>query len=249
MNYCAEIAYNGTDFSGWQRQINAPSIQQEIEQSLSLVLQDTIKIIGCGRTDTGVHARSYFFNFNCDFLVPKNLIFKLNNMLPKSIVFYALWEVNQDFNARFDAIDRTYQYHINSIKNPFLYDLSFYAPQKLDIAAMNEACTYLLGKQDFSSFSKVKTEVNNFYCEISHAAWELNENETVFTITANRFLRNMVRAIVVTMMEVGINKYIPKDIKTIIAAKNRNAAGKSVAAHALFLTSIKYDTTQWKKLT
>jgi tRNA pseudouridine38-40 synthase len=249
LHYCAQIAYDGTDFSGWQRQINAHTIQAEIEDNLSKLLQESITILGCGRTDTGVHAKDYYFNFSAENTLPNNFLFKINHLLPTSIVVKSVYKVAKGFSARFDANGRTYEYHIHMEKDPFQNAYSLFVEKGLDIAKMNEACQYLLGRQDFQSFSKAKTEVNNFFCDITRADWSVETNgQIIFTITANRFLRNMVRAIVGSLLEVGIGKQKPEYIVSVIAAKNRQAAGKSVAAKALFLTTIKYDKSEWQIL-
>lgn len=249
MHYCVQIAYDGTDFSGWQRQLNAHTIQAEIEDGISKLLQQNITILGCGRTDTGVHAKDYYFNFDCSTSLPSNFLYKLNHLLPISIVVKNMYEVSEGFSTRFDAKERTYEYYIHTQKNPFLNAYSLYVGQRLDIEKMNKAGELLLGRQDFQSFSKAKTEVNNFYCEIHEAYWTENQtSQLVFKITANRFLRNMVRAIVGTLIEVGSGKQNPDYIVSVIEAKNRGAAGKSVAAHALFLTNIEYDKSTWQAL-
>jgi len=250
LNYCAEIAYDGTHFSGWQRQINAHTLQEEIENAISKILQEEITVLGCGRTDSGVHARSYFLNFKTNHQeLNDQFIYKLNYLLPTTIVFECLWQVQDDFSARFDAESRSYKYYLHQEMNPFLNAYSLFYGRKLNIAAMNKACTFLLGRQDFKSFSKAKTEVNNFFCQISKAHWEMEGEQLVFTIQANRFLRNMVRAVVGTLLEIGEEKKEPEHVIQVIKDQNRSSAGKSVAAHALFLEEIKYNQSLWQKRT
>lgn len=248
MNYCFQIAYKGTAYSGWQRQKNAFTIQEEIENALSTILQEKVTILGCGRTDTGVHALDYYFNCKVNHELSFSILHKLNHLCSSDIGFKNLWQVPDDFSARFDALERSYIYRINTKKNPLNQDFSLWHSLNLDIKEMNKASEKLLGRQDFECFSKAKTEVNNFFCNITHAQFTQNDDEIVFTITANRFLRNMVRAIVGSLLDIGTGKNNAENIKTIIASKKRNMAGRSVAAKALFLSEIKYDKTQWLKI-
>jgi len=241
MRYLLEIAFKGTRYHGWQIQHNALSVQEVVNEKLSILLGENIETLGCGRTDTGVHATSYFVHFD----VAKKLdeekhIFKLNQILPDDIAAYQLKEVYTEFNARFDATSRTYEYHITHQPNPFITDTAWYQYGSLDLAAMNEAAKLLIGKKDFECFSKVHTQVNNFICDITEAYWKQENEKVIFTITANRFLRNMVRAIVGTLVEVGRGKLQPEDMQRILDSKDRSSAGQSVPAHGLFLTKIIY---------
>lgn len=198
--------------------------------------------MGAGRTDTGVHAKEMYAHF--DFETPLNtesLIHKLNSYLPKDIVIFDIIPVSEDAHARFDATKRTYEYHINSFKDAFSQDGSWYFHQKLDIDAMNEASKLLFNHTDFQCFSKVNTDVNTFDCTIFEAYWIQKNNTLIFTISANRFLRNMVRAIVGTLVYVGLHKITLDDFNEIIKSKNRKKAGFSVPAHGLYLTKIDYD--------
>ena len=203
--------------------------------------------MGAGRTDTGVHAKEMFAHF--DFETPlntQNIVQKLNSYLPKDIVIYAIFSVHDEAHARFDATKRTYEYHINTHKDAFLQDESWYFHQGLDIDLMNEAAKLLFNHVDFQSFSKVNTDVNTFNCTIFEAHWtrgttKQENNKLIFTISANRFLRNMVRAIVGTLVNVGLHKISPNDFNEIIESKNREKAGFSVPAHGLYLTKIDYD--------
>jgi tRNA pseudouridine38-40 synthase len=241
MRYLLEIAFKGTRYHGWQIQHNALSVQEVVNEKLSILLGENIETLGCGRTDTGVHATSYFVHFD----VAKKLdeekhIFKLNQILPDDIAAYQLKEVHTEFNARFDATSRTYEYHITHQPNPFITDTAWYQYGSLDLAAMNEAAKLLIGKKDFECFSKVHTQVNNFICDVTEAYWKQENEKVIFTITANRFLRNMVRAIVGTLVEVGRGKLQPEDMQRILDSKDRSSAGQSVPAHGLFLTKIIY---------
>jgi tRNA pseudouridine38-40 synthase len=241
MRYLLRLAYKGTHYHGWQKQHNAISVQSVLEEKLSLMLGENIETLGCGRTDTGVHAKDFYAHFDTSkTLDPDRMVFKLNQLLPDDIVALELYEVANDFNARFDATSRTYEYWITQKPNPFLTELAWYQYGKPDMIQMNAAAALLIGKKDFQCFSKVHTQVDNFICEITHAQWEYKEDKLVFTITANRFLRNMVRAIVGTLLEVGKGKLSIEDMKQILERKNRCEAGQSVPAHGLFLTRIEY---------
>ena len=242
MRYFFEIAYVGTNYHGWQKQQNAVSIQQVIEEKLALLQSgDKIPITGCGRTDTGVHARQFFFHADVEFSNLKKLTFQLNNMLPFDICILNIIKVEDFAHARFDASRRTYKYYIHTKKNPFIDRFSLYQNKSINIAAMNKACEFFLGDHDFTSFSKLHTDVKTNLCSISSISWTAVDKERiVFEITANRFLRNMVRAIVGTMLEIGTGKSAPESIVDIIDAKDRSLAGFSVAAHALFLEKVSY---------
>ncbi len=248
MNYILEICFNGADFHGFQRQKGAITVQESIEYAINKLLSEPVGIVGCGRTDTGVHASSYFLNFKTEDTIPINFVYKINKMLPFSIAVNAIWLANDDFNARFDAKQRTYQYHVHWKKKPFNNEQSLFLNKVPNWELMNRAAAQLIGNQDFQCFSKVHTEVNNFICELIVANWQVDEDKAVFTITANRFLRNMVRAIVGTLLEIGYEKFPVTHLKDVLESKNRSKAGKSVAAKALFLTDITYDKSGWKLL-
>lgn len=241
--YFVEISYNGSDFFGWQIQPNDISIQETIEQKLTLLNSNQeVKIVGCGRTDTGVHAHHFIFHF--DFVKVDNkdtFIFKLNRMLPDGIAIHTMNAVDTEKHARFSATSRTYRYFIHQKKNPFKAKTSWMFTQNLDLEKMNTACKDLIGKKDFTSLSKLHTDVKTNMCTISKAEWvQPNDSEIYFEITADRFLRNMVRATVGTLLDVGLGK-IPEDgITPILEAMDRCAASTSVPAHGLFLWEIKY---------
>lgn len=241
--YFIELSYNGKDYCGWQRQPHDISVQEVVEENLSKLHSHTsIKVVGCGRTDTGVHA--YHFILHCDLpLIEDNSLFlnKLNKMLPKSIAVHKIFQVEQDKHARFDATSRTYRYFINQEKDPFKSELSWNLRRKLDIDKMNEASKILLGEQDFTSLSKKHTDVKTNICTITKAEWiSESEGNVFFEITANRFLRNMVRATVGTLVDIGLNKLTIDDLKKILQEKDRRAASISAPAHGLFLWRVEY---------
>lgn len=241
MRYFIKLAYNGSLYHGWQIQPNAASVQETLNKALTVLLHSNISLMGAGRTDTGVHAREMYahFDFETVFDIPK-LIHKLNSYLPKDIVIYTIFQVNEEAHCRFDATKRTYEYHIHLFKDAFLHEQSWYVNQSLDIDLMNEAAQLLLNYTDFQCFSKVNTDVNTFDCSIYEAYWKKEDNKLIFTISANRFLRNMVRAIVGTLVNIGLHKINVADFIRIIESKNREKAGFSVPAHGLYLTKIVY---------
>jgi tRNA pseudouridine38-40 synthase len=241
MRYFIKLAYNGTNFHGWQSQPNATSVQETLEKGLSLLLKHKIELVAAGRTDAGVHAKEMFAHFDCEEKIDSTtLVTKLNSFLPKDIVIYAVFAVHDEAHARFDATERTYEYHIHTTKDAFIHDLSWYHYYPLSIEKMNEAAFILKEYTDFECFSKVNTDVFTFNCKIKNAHWQQKGNTLVFTITADRFLRNMVRAIVGTMINIGQGKMEPEQLHEIIASKNRSQAGFSAPAHGLYLTEIKY---------
>jgi tRNA pseudouridine38-40 synthase len=248
MRFFAEIAYEGSDFHGWQKQENAHSVQAEIEAALGPLLKESTTIQGCGRTDTGVHASQYFFHFDGDAKDKMQMVYSLNNILPKSIAVLGLWEVNSDTHARFDAESRSYRYHIHQKKDPFSYQTSWFFQRELDIVAMNEACELLKNHTDFASFCKSKSDNRTNLCDVTSAKWTKDGSKIYFDITANRFLRNMVRAIVGTMLEIGIGKMNLEQFNDVIEAKDRREAGFSVPAHGLFLTQVGYPTEHGKAI-
>ena len=238
------MAYKGAPFYGWQIQPNHPTVQGELERALEILLREPVRLIGAGRTDTGVHALNYTAHFDSlrDDLHDDNLLVnKLNGILPQEIVIHRIFAVPPDRHARFHALSRTYFYKIATKKNPFTVDLSYHYYRHLNLSKMNEASAILLEYKDFTSFSKLHGNAKNNLCNIFHASWTDDGNgEICFVITANRFLRNMVRAIVGTMLEIGLEKIPPDHIRTIITEKNRGAAGMSVPPQGLYLAKIEY---------
>ena len=241
MRFFFEIAYNGKNYSGWQSQLNAVGVQAVVEETLSKMFRAPLKIQGSGRTDTGVHCEQQFFHVDIDNdFEEAGMIQKLNSFLPRDIAIQSIRKVKPDANARHSALDRTYQYRITTKKNPFLEGLAWHYFKTIDVAAMNKAAEMLLGEQDFECFSKVKTDVNHFLCEIKKAEWKGDDDRMEFTITANRFLRGMVRAVVGTLLDVGTGKISMKDFQSIIHSKDRKRAGANVPAYGLYLTKVKY---------
>ncbi len=242
MRYFIKISYKGTDFHGWQIQPNATSIQENIQEGLRTLLGKKTEIIGAGRTDAGVHAGRTFAHFDTDSLLnSKDFAYKLNAILPKTIVVLKVIKVSDTSHARFDAVERSYEYHIQQENNPFLLETTWQIPhRKFDVDKMNKAASILLKHIDFKAFSKSKTDVNNYDCVVTKARWVQKEKKLIFYITANRFLRNMVRAIVGTLLEVGEGKLSIVDFEKVILGKNRNEAGVSVPARGLFLTAVSY---------
>jgi len=242
--YFIYLSFDGTSYHGWQTQPGKATIQSKLEKALSVILQDNIITTGAGRTDTGVHARLFVAHFNSaeeDLAGNSNIIFRLNTYLPADISVSNILSVDNNVSARYDAISRTYRYFISLWKDPFKQKYSWYRYGKMDIDAMNEASAYLMKYDDFTSFSKLHTQVKTNVCKIYEAGWISDNNNLVFTIRANRFLRNMVRSIVGTMVEIGTGKMTPGEIENIILAKDRSVAGISAPAEGLFLENIEYD--------
>lgn len=244
MRYFLELSYNGKAYHGWQNQPNAISVQEVIEKAFSTILKETINIVGAGRTDAGVHASQMYahFDFEGDFK-EEDLTYKLNSFLPKDIVIQTIFKVTDEAHARFDALSRTYHYRVSTLKNVFDYDYSYQMHLPLDVDAMNKACEILFEYKDFQCFSKSNTDVKTYNCDIMEAFWTQNDDELLFIIKANRFLRNMVRAVVGTMINIGLGKLKPEDLHQIIASKDRGKAGFSVPAHGLYLVNIEYPET------
>ncbi|WP_299674083.1 tRNA pseudouridine(38-40) synthase TruA [uncultured Tenacibaculum sp.] len=242
MRYFLELAYHGKNYYGWQVQPDVISVQEKLTKSISTILRKEISIVGAGRTDTGVHASQMYAHFDFDSVLDENFTYKLNAILPNDIVVYRTILVADDAHARFDATSRSYEYKIWLGRNPFVLDTSWQLNYKnIDIEAMNTAAKLLYEYEDFECFSKVKTDVHTFNCEVTNAEWILQGSELTFFISANRFLRNMVRAIVGTLLDVGLGKITVNDFKAVIESKNRSKAGVSVPAKALFLTEVTYD--------
>lgn len=240
MRYFLEFAYNGKNYFGWQKQPKQISVQEVIEKALSTILRKDTELTGAGRTDTGVHAKQMFAHFDCDEILSKDLIHRLNSFLPKDITVYSIHPVNQEAHARFDALERTYDYFVHMGKNPFNFDYTWQIRYELDIDKMNQAAMSLLGRQDFSSFAKLHTDVKTHICEVKFAHWERNDNNLKFTITADRFLRNMVRSVVGTLADVGKHKISLEEFNSIIAQKDRSFASGSAPAQGLYLTRVIY---------
>jgi tRNA pseudouridine38-40 synthase len=244
LRYFIELSYHGAAYHGWQIQPNAISVQEVVEKALSRLLNTTVAIIGAGRTDAGVHASQMYAHFDTEKqFVPKDLTYKLNAFLPADIAIARIFGVQPDAHARFHAIKRSYRYRVSLQKNVFTPQTAYYVKQHLDVAKMNAAAKILLDYKDFQCFSKTNTDVKTYNCDIMAAAWLQTANELHFEITADRFLRNMVRAIVGTMMNVGLGKIEVNALHAIISSKSRSEAGYSVPAHGLYLTEVTYPET------
>lgn len=241
--YFIYLAYNGANYCGWQVQPNGISVQEVIEKALATLLRTPTPIVGAGRTDAGVHARMMTAHFDSETksLDLPLLTKKLNSILPKDIAIYKIVEVKTEAHARFDATSRLYRYYITTEKDPFLHQLKYKVHGEPAIDRMNECANVLFEYEDFTSFSKLHTDVKTNNCTIMLAQWVKEGNDYIFTIKANRFLRNMVRSIVGTLLEAGRGKITPDEFRSIIEAKDRGAAGTSVPGHALFLEEIEYN--------
>jgi len=245
--YFIELAYKGTEFHGWQIQPNAISVQEKVQEALHTFLGAKIEVMGAGRTDSGVHAKQLFAHFDTDIPIDdKKMGYRLNALLPKTIVIKRVFKVKKTTHARFDATHRSYEYHIHLKNNPFLLETTWQIFNKeINVKKMNKAAELLLNYTNFKAFSKNKTDVKTFDCKITEANWVQTGDQLVFHITANRFLRNMVRAIVGTLLEVGEGKKSVADFKQIILSQNRSKAGLSVPAKGLFLVTVGYHSSDF----
>lgn len=241
MRYFVAFSYFGKEYHGWQKQPNAITVQEVLEDAFSKLLGVPIALMGAGRTDAGVHAKQMYAHFDFSKIEHKSdVLFRLNAFLPKDIAVQHIFETTAEAHARFDAVSRTYEYWIVQEKNPFTINHAYYVKYALDIQKMNEAAGVLMTFNDFECFSKSNTDVRTFLCAIEEAKWTENNGILVFTITADRFLRNMVRAIVGTLLEVGLGKMDIATVKGIIKSKDRSKAGASVPAKGLYLTQVLY---------
>ncbi len=246
MRYFVAISFSGANYSGWQRQRNAVSIQEEIERCLFILFKKETPIVGAGRTDAQVNSSYYIAHFDVEnhnvIKDSERFLYKINAILPSDICIKSLFKVKDDAHARFDAILRTYQYYIHLCKDPFASAFSWYYKYPLDLSAMNDASQLLLGTKDFSCFEKLHSGTSNSICTLSHAHWDVagDSDHIVFTISSNRFLRNMVRAIVGSILEIGRGKKDVEWISQLLESHDRCSAGQSVPGKALFLTDIQY---------
>jgi len=241
--YFIFISYRGTSYHGWQVQPNTVTVQKNLDKALNVILNEPISTTGAGRTDAGVHALVFCAHFDSkshDLSIRKNLIFKLNRFLPDDISVTSIKKVVPDAHARFSAISRTYKYYISRVKDPFFNDSGWYLHGSINTGLMNDASGILSEYSDFTSFCRLHSDTSTNVCRLFSARWEETGNRIVFTIKADRFLRNMVRAIVGTMVDVGTGKITLKEFKDIILAKDRCRAGKSAPAKGLFLVEIEY---------
>ena len=242
MRYFITFSYDGTAYHGWQIQPHSVSVQEELQKALSTLLRKPMEVVGAGRTDTGVHARKMVAHFDSETeLECSQLVYKLNKLLPRDIAVQQIERVEEDMHARFSAKSRTYHYYVHLDKNPFLRSYSWQVYGNPDFDLMNRAAAVLMEYTDFTSFSKVNTDTKTNDCTITDAHWDrVGEGQWRFTITANRFLRNMVRAIVGTLMEVGRGRMSIEQLRNVVDAKDRCRAGDSVPGNALFLVEVKY---------
>lgn len=240
--YFIEFAYLGTNYSGWQIQPHNLTVQERLEKAFSTLLKQKIEITGSSRTDSGVHAQQQFAHFDVDFEITdtSQLVYRLNKMLPADVAIRKIFRVNTDYHSRFEASSRRYEYRIARRKDPFQSAYSYHFEAVLDVKQMNECCEILLKHIDFECFSKVHTQVFTFNCNILEAFWEEQEHLLIFHIKANRFLRGMVRAIVGTLLEVGLGRMNAEEFEAVILSKNRQKAGRAVPAHGLFLMEVNY---------
>ena len=250
MRWALILQYNGKNYHGWQRQSDSITVQGTLCKVFSDILQEDILVLGCGRTDTGVHAKNYVAYFDSNNLTEDKisyLLHKVNSYLPYDIKVNHILKVHDNFNARYDAVSRTYRYYIATEKQPFNHEFSWFVPQKLDVKTMNIASRILYQYDDFTSFSRVNTQTLNNNCRIMFAHWETKKELLVFTIKSNRFLRNMVRSIVGTLVEVGKHNITTDRFAWIIEAKDRTKAGASAQAQGLFLEEVEYDKSLFPK--
>ncbi len=238
--YFLEVVYKGTAYSGFQSQINANSIQAEVEKAFAILQREKVIMTGSSRTDAGVHALQNFFHFDYQGLIHPHFLYKMNSILPSDIVIKTIRPLADECHCRFDAISRHYHYCIYQSKDPFLKDRAFYFPYKLDFEKMQEASALIKEYQDFTSFSKRNTQAKTFLCEIMESDWSFKDNQLIYSVKANRFLRGMVRALVATMLQVGRNKLSIAGFRSIIEAKDCTKANFAVPAKGLFLKSVAY---------
>ena len=245
--YFIHLAYNGANYCGWQTQPGLPTVQQTLEEALSTLLRQKVAVVGCGRTDTGVHASDFYAHFDLkdfkdskDLKDPREVSFKLNSFLPPDIAIFDIFPVADKAHARFDATARTYQYHVSDRRLPFRQGQYCRIYFKPDIDKMNEAARVLMEYDDFTSFAKLHTQVKTNICHLSEAHWDEVGEEWIFTIRSNRFLRNMVRSVTGTLLDVGRGKLSIEGLREIIEKKDRCAAGVSMPACGLFLTKVEY---------
>lgn len=243
MRYFMELAYNGASFFGWQIQPNQITVQEALQKAMSTILREDIQVVGAGRTDTGVHASFYVAHFDSENLdsFKQDFVFKLNRFISKDISIHRIYQVKDDAHARFDAVSRSYQYKITTVKDPFNYKLTHFVNRKLDLKAMNSAAATLLEYENFAAFERVGSDNKTSLCDVTEALWVQDGANYTFHVTANRFLRNMVRAIVGTLLEVGYGKLTKEQFRAIIESENRGEAGTSAPGQALFLTNVVYE--------
>ena len=246
--YFIELSFKGTQYHGWQVQPNAVTVQELLDKTLQVLLKEETETTGAGRTDSGVHAPYFVAHFDSmhdNLHQEKELLRKLNQMLPKDISILALTKMHPEAHARFDALSRTYEYRISLAKDPFLLDSAHYMHDNLDVDLMNKGAAIINTTTDFTSFSKLHTDVKTNVCAVRYSQWDRRDHVLVYTICADRFLRNMVRAITGTLLDLGRGKISMEQLEQIIQSKNRNLAGNSVPSQRLFLTDIEYPASSY----
>ena len=237
--YVMILSYLGTRYSGWQIQDNSRTIQGVIMDALHVIVdKDIALMVGAGRTDSGVHAINFIAHFEFDYIDVTDLTYKLNRFLSDDIVIHKIQKISNDFHARYSAISRKYEYWLSTCKDPFLIDRAYFFKQPLNMALMNQGANVLIGEKDFSAFSKIKS--NNNICNVTSACWVKSKNMLIFSIESNRFLYNMVRCIVGTLINIGLEKTTLKELQDILVSKDRSRSGYSVPASGLYLSEIKY---------
>jgi tRNA pseudouridine38-40 synthase len=246
--YFIEVTYKGTFYAGYQVQENAVTIQSALQEALAIFFKTEIQLTGSSRTDSGVHALQNFFHFDFEHEIPERKIYNLNAILPKDIAIKSITPVNADAHCRFNAVSRLYKYYIYHTKDPFLEDTAYYFPYKIDEDLLRQAAEMVKQYQDFTSFSKRNTQVNNFICKIIQSEWTREKNCLVYTVEANRFLRGMVRGLTGTMLQVGRRKLTLNDFKQVVESKDNTKADFSVPGHGLFLVKVNYPENVWPKL-
>jgi len=238
--YFLEVAYMGTNYSGFQVQRNANTIQAEITRAFQIFFKTEFELTGSSRTDAGVHAMQNFFHFDTDINVRQAHLYNLNSLLPDDLVLKNLFPVKPDAHCRFDAIERTYRYYITRVKNPFLFGRAYYYPYRMNTDILQDLATAIKDFKDFTSFSKRKTQVNHFSCSIEHSAWHIEEDRWYYEISADRFLRGMVKALVGSMLRLAKQNAAVDELQKIMASKDCRMADFSTPSHGLFLTEIKF---------
>lgn len=238
--YFLELAYKGTGFSGFQVQHNAVTIQSEVEKAISILHKEKVILTGSSRTDSGVHALQNYFHFDFEGELNKQFVYKMNAILPPSIVIKSLIQVNAEAHCRFDAINREYDYHIYRFKNPFINDISYYYPYKLSFDLLNQAAHLVKENSNFTSFSKRNTQVKSFLCKIERSEWVIENDQLIYKVSANRFLRGMVRALTATMLKVGRQKMSIDEFKGVMEMKDCTMASFAVPPHGLFLSRVNF---------
>ena len=238
--YFIEVSYKGTRYSGFQSQKNANSIQAEVEKAFAVLQREAVVMTGSSRTDTGVHALQNFLHFDYEGNLHPQFVYKINAILPADIVVKSIREMGEEDHCRFDALSREYRYYIYRRKDPFLEDRAFFFPYKLNMAAMQEAAKVIMEYEDFTSFSRKRTQVKTFVCRIEESGWELEGDQLVYRVVADRFLRGMVRALTATMLKLGRGKIDLQQFRAIIESRDCREASFAVPGHGLFLVAVNY---------